>query len=415
MTPTIALLLGAGASKPLGIPTTDEMAKEFLEETQNQTLKKIINDTTNEPDIETVIQIVRRVKELPKNEGLSLLNDATIIPKFENFSIEFTKTENELTQFIRKKCLEPDLEKSSKNYSSLLNLGDVADVNIFTTNYDTAVENVCNAKDIEYNDGFRYSKRDGYPILDSSLFEKGDIRIYKLHGSVDWWSDTTRRKIFRLKLELDGVKNVNNLMIYPAQKEDVFNYPFNILQSILIKTLDYVDEFIVIGHKFADLNIVSAIRVVLEQRSNFRLTIVNKSASKIKKTIFDNNEKVDAYDETIENWLPNAMKKYHKTAEKKLAESKEEKERKDKEIEDKIIREYESSKRPSMSNLVIESSDPFIPGSISKQSLGDIPIVSSKAYILGSGFQHQCPKCGNMFNQATLTGKYECPSCHHTF
>ena len=36
------------------------------------------------------------------------------------------------------------------------------------------------------------------------------------------------------------------------------------------------------------------------------------------------------------------MKKYHKTAEKKLAESKEEKERKDKEIEDKIIREYEA-------------------------------------------------------------------------
>ena len=29
MTPIIAILLGAGASKPLGIPTTDEMAKEF--------------------------------------------------------------------------------------------------------------------------------------------------------------------------------------------------------------------------------------------------------------------------------------------------------------------------------------------------------------------------------------------------
>ena len=125
--------------------------------------------------------------------------------------------------------------------------------------------------------------------------------------------------MFRLNLELEGVKNVNNLMIYPAQKEDVFNYPFNILQSILIRTFHDVDEFIVIGHKFGDPNIVSAIKVALEQKSNFKLTIVNPSASKIKKTIFENNVKVNAIDETIENWLPNAVKKYREIIKKKNA------------------------------------------------------------------------------------------------
>ena len=278
MTTTIALLLGAGASKPLGIPTTDEMAKEFLEITDNEKLKDIVNSTSVKPDIETVITIVRRIKELPKNEGLSLLNDATVIPRFEHFSTEFTETENELTEFVREKCLNPNQEKATEHYLPLLELQDVADVKIFTTNYDKAIENVCNFERIEYTDGFKYSNIDGFPILDPSLFEVGDIRIYKLHGSVDWWSDTSRRKIFRLGLELKGVKNVNNLMIYPAQKEDLFNYPFNILQAILIRTLHDIDDFFVIGHNFSDPNIVSAIKVALFDHSSFPLTSIFSSA-----------------------------------------------------------------------------------------------------------------------------------------
>lgn len=404
MTTTIALLLGAGASKPLGIPTTDEMAKEFLQTTKNQELKDIVNSATNDPDIETVITIVRRIKELPKNEGLSLLNDATVIPKFENFSVEFAKTENELTKFIREKCLDPDQEKATENYLSLLKMGDVADVKIFTTNYDKAVENVCNTERIEYSDGFKYSNIDGFPILDPSSFEKGDIRIYKLHGSVDWWSDTTRRKVFRLNLELEGVKNVNNLMIYPAQKDDVFNYPFNILQSILIRTLHDVDEFIVIGHKFADQNIVSAIKVVLEQRSDFKLTIVNPSATKIKKTIFENDVKVNAFDETIETWLPNSIKKYRKICEKKNDAIVDKEIREEKETKDKIIGEYESSRilhtdfSSFAKDLNLVSTTPVTTGIISS-------IIDSK----------KCPTCQNEVKSDPLTVGFYCTNCQKTF
>jgi len=407
--PIIALLIGAGASKPLGIPTTDEMAKEFLEKTTNQTLKEMKKSAVN-PDIETVIQIVRRIKELPKNEGLSLLNDDTIIPKSEALSEEFAKTEDDLTKFIREKCLKPDLEKATDNYLTLLKLGDVADVKIFTTNYDTAIENVCKTMKIEYSDGFKFSNFTDYPTLDPSFYEKKDVQIFKLHGSVDWWSDTSGRTIFRLGLEIAGIKNINNLIIYPAQKEDVYNYPFNILQSILIRTLNVVDEFIVIGHKFRDLNIVSAIKGALEQRSDFKLTIVNPSATKIKKTIFANNVKVEAIDKTIENWLPNAVKKYRIICGRKNAAITDENKRLEKETKDKIIGEYESSKRISFNDVKLGTP-------ISN-------ILDPNQTILGSTitpkitpttFQRLCPKCGSQFNQATLTGKYECPVCHHTF
>jgi len=403
---TIAILLGAGASKSLGIPTTDEMAKEFLDKTKNDDLKKIITKKTDKPDIETVIQVVRRIIELPKNEGLTLLDDR-ITQKCKKVLDDFIETEKELTEFIRKKCLEPNQEKASENYLSLLNLKDVAVVKIFTTNYDKAVENVCNIEKIKYTDGFKYSNIDGYPTLDPSSFEDGDVQILKLHGSVDWWSDTSRSKIFRLNLELKGVTNVNNLMIYPAQKEDVFNFPFNILQSILIKTLDDVDEFIVIGHKFGDPNIVSAIKGALEQKSDFKLTIVNPSASKIKKTIFENSVKVDAIDQTIEEWLPDAVKDYRKIIEKKNATIVAEKERDEKELKDKIIGEYVSASRvvdiPRVDTPVYWGDDPM-------------PLTS---HAIGStifgGYSHTCPQCGNKFNQSTLTGSYKCPSCNHEF
>jgi len=409
MTTTIAVLLGAGASKPLGIPTTDEMAKEFLETTENKELKQIIKTVTANPDIETVIKIVRRIIELPKNEGLLLAGDEKTVLKLQGISDNFIKTEKELTEFIRKKCLDPNQEKATENYLSLLKLNDVADVKIFTTNYDKAVENVCNFERLEYNDGFKYSNIDGFPILDPALFEDGDIQIYKLHGSVDWWSDVSRSKIFRLNLELEGVKNVNNLMIYPAQKEDVFNYPFNILQSILIKTLDDVDEFIVIGHKFADPNIVSAIKVALEQRPNFKLTIVSPSASKIKQSVFENNVKVHPVDETIENWLPQAVKNYRKIFGKKNATILAEKKRKEKELKDKIIGEHESSKQI----ITLGSDKPlFYDPSQTHLNLSDFSDVAANIAI---NPQQTCPNCSRSFNPGTLTGSYQCPFCNHTF
>jgi len=356
------------------------------------------------PDIETVIQIVRRVKELPKNEGLSLLNDVTLIQKSEALSKEFAKTEDDLTKFIRKKCLNPDLEKARDNYLPLLKLGDVADVKIFTTNYDTAVENVCKTEKIEYSDGFKFSNFTDYPTLDPSFYEKKDVQIFKLHGSVDWWSDTSGRTIFRLGLELAGIKNINNLIIYPAQKEDVYNYPFNILQSILIRTLNVVDEFIVVGHKFRDLNIVSAIKGALEQRSDFKLTIVNPSASEIKKTVFANNVKVDAIDKKIEEWLPKAVKKYREKAGKKNIQARNEEKRREKELREKIIGEYESARAPRISTSDIIT----VPKALTSLDLSKIEGITV-------GGSKKCSTCGNeVKSDPTMVGFY-CTNCQKTF
>ena len=191
-------------------------------------------------------------------------------------------------------------------------------------------------------------------------------------------------------------------MIYPAQKEDVFNYPFNILQSILIRTLNYVDEFIVIGHKFGDPNIVSAIKVALEERADFKLIIVNPSASEIKNTIFSNNVKVEAIDKPIEEWLPNAVKKFRRIAERKNEESEEKEQKREKEMKEKIIGEYVASQTPSFatSNFKI---DPLTISSL-------IPEIEK----LNVSTSKKCPYCGKTIEHDPKYIGHYCTDCQRT-
>ncbi len=244
---------------------------------------------------------------------------------------------------------------------------------------------------IKYSDGFRRTEFDDYPTLDPEYFEKNNVHIHKLHGSVDWWSDESRQVIFRLNLELEGVKDVRNQMIYPAQKDDIFNYPFNIIQSIFIRTLHDLNELIVIGHKFADQNIVSAIKVALHERTDFKLTIINPEAEIIKEKIFQNNSRVNAISKKIEDWIPEAIETEYRTkliVEKSTRELDER--QKEESFKQKIIGEYVSSHPPTMRVNPI----------LSTHRISRI---------------HICPICTNMFSQEPQNDKVTCPKCGTVF
>lgn len=386
----VILLLGAGASKPLGIPTTEDMAKEFLQITNNKHLKYLIS-TEKDLDIEKVIRVVQNVKNLTRNEGLKLMGlDEKWMQKllpFNKIVNEFEITEQELFDFIRLKCLEPDIVKGKVIYKRLFNLGERAVLKIFTTNYDTAIEGVCRELKIEYSDGFRWSQFDDYPRFDPPSFGDSRVQLYKMHGSVNWWSDNSRQTIFRLGLDLKGIENVKNLMIYPAQKEDVFNYPFNLFQSIFITTLNEIDELIAIGHKFNDVNIASAVKVALE-RSSFRLTIISPSADDIKSKVFDNHEHINTIDKKIEDHVDdlinNLVTKAAVYDARKETEQKQEYTR----LKQEIIEEYERDRLSILYDLAKNIDTPkrkvicpkckyefVVPASI-------LPVHT------------QCPKCG---------------------
>jgi hypothetical protein len=85
-------------------------------------------------------------------------------------------------------------------------------VEIFTPNYDLLIESALEAKNIPYFDGF-VGSRNAFFDLHTMEYEELPprwVRLWKLHGSVNWWVDTDGN-VFR------GVpKNNDKQMIYPS-------------------------------------------------------------------------------------------------------------------------------------------------------------------------------------------------------
>lgn len=394
----VVLLLGAGASKPLGIPTSDEMVTEFLETRAAEPIspfKELI--TKEEWDIEKLLRLIQHIKVLGKEPPLQpLLGNVytkRLEKKLSSLNQSYEKVYDELPRFIRKRCLKPDLEKAKEIYKPLLELREKATIKIFTTNYDTAIENVCRDFQIEYNDGFAMRTFDDYKRFYPNLLGNGNVQLYKLHGSVNWWSDITRQVVFRLSLDLEGLAGVKTMMIYPAEIESAFNYPFNILQSHFISSLVDAKEVIAIGHKFRDVNISSPIKALLE-RQNLKLTLVSPDAEKTKETIFNNNTNVEATADFIENWMPKGVESISKDIkefEKKRKERAKEAERKKKEEIERIREEVKGKY-------------------IQVPTFGDrtIPIDVDPTE-LARNITHVklCPECGNQVSAYLLS----CPIC----
>lgn len=302
---TVSFLLGAGSSKPLGIPTTEGMAKEFLSVSSNPLVDLVFKKKTG-GDIETLVKAVHQIKELRNNYGIGLLRaQGHKLDKVDEISKSFAETEKQLTEFIREKCLNPDISKTIKLYTSLLKLSEITTVKIFTTNYDVIIEEVCHNNKMEYSDGFVTEEHGYYKSFTPSelAFSKKPIHLYKIHGSVNWWTDESRQKIIKLSPDMNtGREKYDNTMIYPAEKEDIFNYPFNLLQWFFGNDLNNTKKLYAIGHKFGDPNITATIKDTLEN-PKFELIIINPNASKIRKKIFNDHERITAIDKSIEEWM----------------------------------------------------------------------------------------------------------------
>jgi hypothetical protein len=251
----LVIILGAGASKPLGIPTSKEIVAEFLETQSSKPLslfkEKIIAEQW---DIEKLMRLMQHIRVLGIDPPLKTIFGSYYTQRLEKkvneLNIAYESVYKELLNFIRAKCLHPDVSKATEIYKPLLALKEEATIKIFTTNYDLSIENVCKDAGIEYNDGFEAKGFDEYKTFYPENLGRGNPQLYKLHGSVNWWSDEQRKNIFRLSLDLKGVEGLRTMMIYPADIESAFNYPFNILQSYYTLSLMDANMVIAVGHKF---------------------------------------------------------------------------------------------------------------------------------------------------------------------
>lgn len=309
--PKVALFLGAGASRAFGYPTTLDFVRNLKgvlggRPVESEILKSILN-RPNVSDIEHVLQKLDPIVNLDSNDYFKavfkeseakqrLLGIDMTVNLFVNYCGRLRQTiMNEL--YIQ---YEFDTSKIKtvqtlydELYSILANINDDPELHVFTTNYDSILERYCAVSkfQIEFTYGFRTDGRSGRQFWHSEWLKnwKSDrqknkgIRLYKLHGSLDW-REMVDRRIERVLTEervpSRSRRYKRNIVIYPAQKHYATEEPFRRLQRYFENVLNQHDICLVIGFSFRDLLINNTFLDFLRGNTKRRLVVVSPNAMK---------------------------------------------------------------------------------------------------------------------------------------
>ncbi len=184
------LFLGAGASKPLGIPTMEEMSEKFedgvkygeLDNNGDEKLYTNIRETLNSNNFEGILTILENLTDSRNPIAryivpLLLTNDENSINEGENrevtdivelavSSVLSKRLKSKIIEFVKKNCAlkeeEEILQDIIRVYDRLfeiLKYNPSSIFNIFTTNYDLIIEKYYDLLTYEYN---LFSKKYNY-------------------------------------------------------------------------------------------------------------------------------------------------------------------------------------------------------------------------------------------------------------
>jgi hypothetical protein len=151
-------------------------------------------------------------------------------------------------------------------YDKLLVLFDTSPKYIFTTNYDRAIEQYCELRDLTLCDGFQQGK---HSIKWNNYFEsrhsKDSITLLKLHGSLNWKeSNGVIEKTGGIET-ISGNEDISDVFIKPTlnkSKISESNKSFKIFDEIQDKFVEFLQELdvlIVIGFSYRDEGLVKLI------------------------------------------------------------------------------------------------------------------------------------------------------------
>lgn len=316
----VVLFLGAGASVPIGFPTTRQIMENMgLEPYDADKLKRVtqqgdilrnIYSKLPVKDLEGILDFLRMYNyrsdigdfrpfkygiDILKEELMDIvgmldddipqpIKDKTsiaikdeIIKICDNHYEEISRLERQVIyQLYRYYHFGPEhRDISEKTYKPILDLilndqvyGEIDELPIFTTNYDLVFENLRHRPFMtkyEFINGFSIEKNSELNIFDDAQYErkadKQAIKFFKLHGSLSW----ANRKEDNMIVDFPHFSRIINdnytwpLIIPPAGFDKYPRDEFHILHEYFEKYLEKAEICIVIGYSFRDIGRVGHI------------------------------------------------------------------------------------------------------------------------------------------------------------
>jgi len=335
---SISLFLGAGVSAQFDLPTTAKF-KEILIANQNNarhpnnrnttptTITSLLNNSYFQ-DVEEVLQAIKELIEGIKSsknfsEYGKLAWSELTTPQYPGFKQQYDSITNELLSienqinnsvFQSYDWNEESNPQLKKFYSSLFSiiLQGQKEIDIGTTNYDEAIEEFCRLPNSKYScpSGFNQNQSledifspDNFISLNNKDDEKTNIRLFKIHGSLNW------RKIENsiVKISTDRLKIPSNDRVFIAPtlnpKKAAKNEPFTTLNTIFNKHLQESQICIIIGYSFRDSHINTNFETFLKNDMNHVIIISPHCPTDFVRNY--NNVKGCETPTMIESWLKN--------------------------------------------------------------------------------------------------------------
>ncbi len=281
----LGFFFGAGTSMSVGIPgvfaLTDLISKNLIEpyKTEFSNLEAVAKSK----NVEQILNKLRTVRELiGESEDQEILNikGQKTAAKLD---VEICKTISKIVSNTDISKIAPHLILSNWLFQ---NQGTrYSPIEIYTTNYDLIIEQALEYKKLPYFDGFVGSinpflipegiEAENIKNDQSSYIPYSWIRLWKLHGSINWFlikdKEGNKRIVRCTNRELaEG----DELMIYPSKQkyDESRRLPFLVFQDRMRKFLSNGETLlIVIGYSFGDDHLNEALFQAL--RANKRLAI----------------------------------------------------------------------------------------------------------------------------------------------
>lgn len=295
----IALFFGAGASAPYGMPTTRDL-RDRIKRGDLDFPRKDLFDSVRFPDIEHVLSVLNQMiafaesragklyAELgggPPGDGGGGTTGTTFSTRgarrseahkisadaFKAHAIESHRSKEIIERLITQNYRwDPSNNKSAeKILKPLFDLAKSGEghVTIFTTNYDTVIEEYCGNPDrhIERIDGFKFHDARRALVWDGDFAPRNDafdtkVFLYKLHGSMNWLADDSgdRARIVQKPSTDASGDRARDMYIRPsldAKDEATKKEPYATILRRFTQTLSSFDACIVIGYSFRDPHI----------------------------------------------------------------------------------------------------------------------------------------------------------------
>lgn len=311
----LLVFAGAGASVSLGYPTTKQFNDELPEDIKKNSIystllssslmlpedtpedRRFLKEVGIQPiDIERILWRLKEISNpliLAQNDSIFWEKHAEVRDPMFNFLKQIQDLQSEIEKQIYNAYSSTKLKDKRMSHmdywltpSLLKHISNIYDIEIFTTNYDRAIEKVIEDNGLDYTNPFNNRPfSDGLKIDEWShgkAFTRS-VWLTKLHGSINWRYGNDEQQI----IQADESHSEKNSILYPGFKGKPEKTPFKEFHQYFAGCLEKCDTFLILGFSFRDEHINDLTKDNLKRGS--RVVIVDKYPEELcnKKEIWD--------------------------------------------------------------------------------------------------------------------------------